>query len=177
MLEFKAGLVQRLPVRLVADPGGTPLAGVAFNLVSMTVEKADGSTDSLAPSALQWVEAVDGAFYNQGKYSILVPAGMLNQPGVLTYAVSATGAKTYVGAVKVIANEEAETHDMLEGVRDDVTDLLDYHQGKWQIHVTGPDANRLVLYRADGTTVLKKFDLQNANGDATYINPFRRNPV
>lgn len=60
---------------------------------------------------------------------------------------------------------------------DDILDLKDEAFGKWQIFTSGPDANRLVLYRADGVTVLKKFDLADAAGAATSINPYRKTPV
>lgn len=58
-----------------------------------------------------------------------------------------------------------------------IVDLHDGLVGKWQVFTTGPDANRIVLYKADGVTVLKKFDLADAAGAATTNNPFRRTPV
>lgn len=60
---------------------------------------------------------------------------------------------------------------------DILTDLGDEAFGKWEIKTTGPDANRLVLYRQDGVTILKKFDLFNSVGSPTYQNPFKRTPV
>lgn len=60
---------------------------------------------------------------------------------------------------------------------DRVEDMYQEHFGKWEIFTTGPDVNRLVLYRDDGVTVLKKFDLHNAAGVATTVNPYRRTPV
>lgn len=59
---------------------------------------------------------------------------------------------------------------------DVITDLQDEMLGEWKIFTSGPDANRMVLYRIDGS-VLKKFDLQNSAGSATTSNPFRRVPV
>jgi len=59
---------------------------------------------------------------------------------------------------------------------DFITDLNDQAFGKWQVVTIGGDANRLVLYRQDGS-VLKKFDLVDANGNPTFTDPFRRNPV
>jgi hypothetical protein len=49
--------------------------------------------------------------------------------------------------------------------------------GKWQIFTTGIDANRLVMYAADGVTVLKKFDLKDSAGVATSSSPFSRLPL
>lgn len=60
---------------------------------------------------------------------------------------------------------------------DYLLDLEDELFGKWQVFTSGPDANRLVLYRQDGVTVLKKFDLQNAAGSPTSTQPFVRLPV
>lgn len=57
-----------------------------------------------------------------------------------------------------------------------VDDLWNLEFGKWQIHTSGPDLNRLVYYRPD-TTVLKKFDLFDSAGVPTSINPFRRDPI
>ncbi len=58
-----------------------------------------------------------------------------------------------------------------------LTDLTDEAFGTWEIPTTGPDANRLIFYRADGVTVLQKFDLFDENGDPTYTNPFKREPL
>ena len=56
-------------------------------------------------------------------------------------------------------------------------DMYDMDFGKWQIHTSGPDINRMVTYRIDGVTILKKFDLFDAAGVPTSINPFRRDPI
>lgn len=212
MLEFKASTIARLPV-LLLQSDGTPLTGVVYTDASITVEKSDGTTATYVPSNVEWVELVAGDFSGQGKYTLVLPASYLNLTGVLSYAVSAPTAKTYLGVVKVIANEEAETKAVADALRTDYTttragkidtidtqtattdgkvdtliadmgtlstkmdDVVDYHQGKWEIKTTGPDANRLILYRADGVTVLKKFDLADAAGNPTYISPFKRTPV
>jgi hypothetical protein len=60
---------------------------------------------------------------------------------------------------------------------DRVEDLYQETFGKWRIHTSGADANRLVLYQTDGVTVLKKFDLQDTNGIPTTTNPFIKIPV
>ena len=59
---------------------------------------------------------------------------------------------------------------------DMIADLEDEVLGKWQVVTTGADANRLVLYRQDGS-VLKKFDLQDAGGQPSTAAPFSRIPV
>jgi hypothetical protein len=58
-----------------------------------------------------------------------------------------------------------------------VVDLWDMEFGKWQIGTSGPDINRLVTYRTDGVTILKKFNLFDSAGVPTSINPFRRDPI
>lgn len=57
----------------------------------------------------------------------------------------------------------------------DVERLLDHAEGRWKIFVTGPDANKMVIYDRLGA-VLKKFDLEDSNGDPTSISPFDRIP-
>jgi hypothetical protein len=60
---------------------------------------------------------------------------------------------------------------------DALTDLQDEMFGKWEIPTIGPDTNRLVLYRQDGITVLKKFDLLDSSGSPSSVNVFSRIPV
>lgn len=56
-------------------------------------------------------------------------------------------------------------------------DMSDMDFGKWEIKTTGPDANRMLTYRPDGVTILKRFNLFDAAGVPTSINPFRRDPI
>lgn len=58
-----------------------------------------------------------------------------------------------------------------------VVNIKDHALGKWEIKLDGPDANRLVLYKADGVTVLKKFNLTDSDGNPTAVNPYTRTPV
>lgn len=60
---------------------------------------------------------------------------------------------------------------------DKVDTLVSIETGKWEIKTSGPDANRMIMYAADGVTVLYKFDLFDESGAATTINPFKRVPV
>lgn len=59
---------------------------------------------------------------------------------------------------------------------DIIKDLQDEIIGEWRVFTSGPDANRMVLYRQDGS-VLKKFDLKDSAGSPTTTTPFRRIPV
>lgn len=60
---------------------------------------------------------------------------------------------------------------------DKIDTLMQIEVGKWEIVTTGPDANRLIFYDTDGTTVLYKFDLFNSIGAASVLNPYKRVPV
>ena len=50
-------------------------------------------------------------------------------------------------------------------------------EGRWKIFTTGGDAGRLVLYAADNTTVIQKWDLKDATGAANINNVYERLPV
>jgi len=209
MLEYKQSVAAFAPVRIF-DAGGTPVGGIGFGGVVATVQKADGSTQTLSLTLSDWSEITTGSFSGAGVYILKLPASALNQTGLLTYAVSSTANKTYIGAVKVVANEEVDTYGRIgapvlstisadiAGVKIDVgtvntnvltlaagqTSILTvvnllkkYEIGRWKIHVTGTDANRLVLYDTDNVTALLKFDLKDSGGAATFINPFDRYPV
>jgi len=58
-----------------------------------------------------------------------------------------------------------------------VRDLQQFQEGRWKIFTSGPDANRMLVYDVDGTTVLKRFNLRDAAGNATSTNPYERVPV
>ena len=55
--------------------------------------------------------------------------------------------------------------------------LAHIEEGRWKIFTIGPDANRLVLYDSDGSTVLQKWDLKDSAGAATSTSVFERVPV
>lgn len=57
------------------------------------------------------------------------------------------------------------------------SEITNFHEGRWKIFTTGLDANRLVIYQPDGTTVLKKYDLKDAAGNPTVLSPYERVPV
>lgn len=90
---------------------------------------------------------------------------------VLGDRVSVAGIRTSVW------DAPASGHMLVGSTGGYLSDLRDEAIGKWEILTTGPDANRLVLYRVDGITVLKKFDLQDVGGSPNFNNPFKRIPV
>lgn len=61
-------------------------------------------------------------------------------------------------------------------IEDDISYLKDYGSGKWEIFNSGINNNKLILYKADGVTVLRKFGLYDAAGLPTTTNPFKRIP-
>lgn len=62
-------------------------------------------------------------------------------------------------------------------ITDDIGTLTKYAEGRWKIHTTGMDANRIVFYDTDGTTVFAKFDLKDQDGNAVFGGAFERVPV
>jgi hypothetical protein len=94
-----------------------------------------------------------------------------------TTGISNLSSKVGTPAGASIAADIATIGTSTSGLSSALQDVLDYHQGKWEIKVTGADANKLILYRADGTTVLKKFALADPQGNPTFINPFSRTPT
>lgn len=169
MLEYKQEVAKFVLVRIF-DQGGTPVSGVAFGSVTAAVQKADGSVSTLTVLLADWSEITTGAFSGTGMYLLKIPAGAFDQPGLFTYAVATTSNNTYIGAIKVVANEEEDTFAA-------VNLLKKYEEGRWKIHATGGDVNRLVLYDTDNTTPLLKFDLKDSAGAATVNDPFERVPV
>lgn len=94
----------------------------------------------------------------------------------IAYVVACSGTVTPKKQAGFLRAEDWNT-DGIPAIQDDVTALRSWTEGRWKIHTSGPDANRLVLYQPDGTTVLAKFDLKNAAGAATTVNPYERVPV
>src|SRR5574343_432192 len=109
MIEYKQGLTKFVPVRIF-NSVGDPVSGIAFGSVTATTQKADGSTEAVSVTGADWQEVVAGAFAGAGVYALQLSASNLNQTGTLTYAVATTGNKTFVGAIKVVANEEVDTY-------------------------------------------------------------------
>lgn len=109
MIEYKQGVNARVPVRL-QDGAGVAVTGVASGAVTATIEKSDGTFSTLTLSGANWIETTFGAFSGLGKYDLIIPGSATDTPGVLTYAVTTAGAAPYLGAVKIVANEEVDTY-------------------------------------------------------------------
>lgn len=167
-MNFTKDVAASMPIRLV-DASGNGVAGMLPADISdgttagnVTFIKADRTQVSIALVAnTNWFEASSSKA--PGLYHILVPANVLDQLGSAQLAVfpAASAFRGTVFTATVTLVEMAAEATM----------------GKWQIFSSGADANRLVMYKADGVTVLKKFDLKDAVGDATVQNPFARLPL
>lgn len=168
MIEIKSGVDNLVPVRLL-DVSGVAVTGVAFGSVTVSVRAADtGAVDTYTPTTLQWTEVTSGAFAGTGVYNLTIPSTITLPQGSTIYAVSASGAVTYVGAVKAVAYEESDTYVRMRQLQ----------EGRWKIHTSGGDANRLVLYASDGTTPIQKWDLKDSSGAASSgANVYERVPV
>lgn len=167
MIEYKQNTAARVPVRLFNSITGLPETGVPFGSVSVTVEDAAGSLTNFSPTAPDWEEKTTGAFSGQGKYTLVLPSTLLASAGPLTYAVAAAATKGYIGFVKVIANEEAETNVA-------VLRVLDLTEGRWKVDKV---AKQLILYKPDGVTLLRRFNLYNDVGSPDVDIVFDKVPV
>ena len=75
-----------------------------------------------------------------------------------------------------IAAIKAETADIAT-INTNTILIKDYTEGRWKVFTSGPDANRIVFYKLDGVTVVKKYDLLDSAGNPSSTNPFERDPV
>lgn len=169
MIEIKKGEPVWIWVRL-ADIDSVPVTGVTHSQVVATIDRSDGTRQTLPLTANDWEEINFGAFSGTGCYKLLLPASVTDLPGPFMYAVKDNLHPAYIGAIKVVENEEVDTYEK----------ILDIHAaqvGRWEIKTSGPDANRFIVYADDGVTVVRKYDLIGADGLPTFINPFQRNPV
>jgi hypothetical protein len=141
---------------LFESDGVTPLTG--HTGMTFTTYKNDLGDDLAQPT----VTEIGGGAY---KFTILYP----DDRGVI-YVLDTDGANP--AAITRFARVE----DYAAEAMGDFQDGLDAILGKWEIKTTGADANRLVMYRQDGS-VLKKFNLYDRNGLPTSVNPFKRDPV
>lgn len=98
----------------------------------------------------------------------------LGAPVLASHSADVAGVKTDVaGVLTAVSGVQTTANSSLT-----ILQLLQkFEKGRWKIHITGTDVNRLVLYDTDNTTVLLKFDLKDSGGSATFTNPFERLPV
>lgn len=155
----------RFPVRCTAA-SGSGVTGVLPADISdgttagnVTVVKADGTLASIAlTNGVNWNQV--SALKAPGLYHVTVPASATDVLGPLQLAVFPSGSvfvgTVFTGEVKLLDKAAEET------------------LGRWKVHTSGIYANKLVIYKQDGTTVLKTYDLKDSSGSATTVNPFER---
>ena len=97
----------------------------------------------------------------------------IGAPVLSSISADIAGVKTDVAGV---ASSITTLNAGITSIQTVVNLLKKYEQGRWKIHITGGDANRLVLYDTDNVTALLKFDLKDSGGASTFINPFERVP-
>jgi hypothetical protein len=119
--------------------------------------------------------------YLDATVSSRLPTSSYTAPDNATVGTINTKLGTPASSVSAdIAAVKVDTGSLSTGISSilAVTTLLKkYEEGRWKIHLSGGDANRLILYDTDNTTPLIKFDLKDSSGSATFINPFERTPV
>lgn len=142
---------------------GAPLTGAAGGM-SFAAYKDSTGANLVAPA----ITEIGGGWYG------FVPTLPVDPNKGLVYTVATGAAPTYVG--RYVRPEDYTTDD-IPTIKSDLALLKKVGVNRWQIHTTGPDANRLVIYDDDGTTPLYKFSLADSNGAPTTSAPYRRTPV
>jgi hypothetical protein len=145
---------------------GNPLTGQAGAMSFLTYKDDLGANVFPLPT----ITEIGGGWYG---FSPTFPVSPLR---AVVYTVD-TGANGNPAKVGRYMRPEDYNADGIPDLQTMLTQLRDFTEGKWQIVTSGADANRLVVYAADGVTVLKKFDLLDANNLPTAVNPFKRSPV
>lgn len=140
---------------------GSPLTGAVGSMSFSTYKDETGSNLS-QPS----IREIGGGAYG------FDPVFASPSHGVV-YVVS-TGASGNPSHVARYARPEDYYTDTIYTT---VRDLQQFQEGRWKIFTTGPEANRMLVYDVDGTTVLKRFTLRDASGNPTATNPYERVPV
>lgn len=167
MIEVKQNTQVRVAVRLLTSTG-TPVIGKVIGDITVSVGKSNGVSANVSGLiSADWAELGSGdatsALNNTGSYMLRLPTSVTDQVGALVYAVKCTGADTYIGSIKVVANEEADTFQVVSG--------------RMEIHTTGPFANYMTVYAADGITAKYRYALYNKNGEPSTLDIYKRVPV
>lgn len=142
---------------------GTPLTGAAGGM-SFDTYKDDTGTNLTPPTIF---EIGGGAYGFSPTFT----------PGRGIVYVLSTGASGNPQKLSRYMRPEDYYADGIPSIAAIVADIQEFSEGRWKIFSDGPDANRMVFYRADGVTVLKKFDLLDADGNPAVFSPFERSPV
>lgn len=162
----------RIPVRLI-DAAGAGVTGMlpanindGTTVGNVTAVKSDSSVAAISlTNNVNWFEI--SATKAPGLYHVLLPSSVTNLAGGFQLAVRANAAEFLTTVVTAQVDEFPTKIDLLKKIE----------SNKWQIHASGGDQYRLVIYDDDGTTPLLRFELRDSNGNLTFTNPFRRTPL
>jgi hypothetical protein len=184
----KASAVTSLDTKI-----GTPVVSVSTDIANLNTNVTGVSSDTTEiinrigdPGAGSIYESVTtvldriGAFSGIGWNTILgFFRALLRSDGGVTLPSDVGG--TYTNTADSLQAIRTDVGNSATNVSDILTSASETQkmlEGRWKIHISGPDANRMVFYDVDGITPLKKFDLFQSDGvTPTVINPFERKPV
>lgn len=145
---------------------GAPLPGLTPTII---VYRRDDGTDLIGSAPA--ISAIGGGAY---KFTPVSPFADPNQGITYVIDAGATAAPRYVYRHM---RPEDWNDDGIPAIKADTQRIKVLKEGRWKIFTSGGDANRLVLYDTDGTTVLQKWDLKDAAGAPTTTSLFERVPV
>lgn len=129
-MEIAQSAAIRVPVCLADSATGDGLAGVAYDDVTVYLQKQAAGAGAKSVTVDDWFE-ID-AVNMPGEYDLLLSAADTNTLGFLKYTVAASGAKNYNGLLEV-GYHPLTTVDFIESQRGRHT-----FQGAGQIFYVGP---------------------------------------
>lgn len=135
----------------------------------------------IGPLVIFLKSSVPSSDLSINKYT--VTANLLDDLSTEVSSVSTTlsGVNTTVNNINTTVTGTSTTvngiNTTVTGTSTHVLQLRRLAEGHWKIFNTGPDANRLVLYSADGVTVLQKWDLKDLSGAPTTSTIYERVPT
>ncbi len=156
----------------VYNSSGVPLAGTAGSL-TFTAYKDETGANLSQPS---FVEIGGGEYYFTPTYTsghgIAFVISTLNNPLYISGYTRPEDWNT--------DSIDAATSAVLSAItalQTDVTLIKKLDKNKWEIKTTGLDANNMLFYDDDGTTVILRVALKDAAGTPTTVAPYSRTPI
>lgn len=67
--------------------------------------------------------------------------------------------------------------DVIPSIKTDTQRIKVHSEGRWKMFTSGGDANRIVLYDTDGSTIVQKWNLLDSGGSPTTTSIYERVPV
>jgi hypothetical protein len=143
-------------------------AGTGVPLTGATPTFTYYADTSGTPLAQPSITEIGGGAYK------FTPSVSANQGIVYTIDAGVSSGNRYIFRH---IREEDWNNDAIPDVLSIVERIQLLKEGRWKVHSSGLDANRLVLYSSDGTTALQKWDLKDLAGSPTIAEVFERVPV